>query len=799
MRIHLAILTHNACEFSRRCVQSLSEHTRVPFEATILDNASSDGTWAWLQSLRDERFHVRASDVNLGVPGGRNALLRAILPAVSDDVLIVFLDNDIEVGSGWHEPFERLFAARPDAGMASKVGWAMQVVGDSREPLATPPRTAPVDIVAGGFACFVRPAAARAVGEFDEQLGLFWHEDDDYAVRMAAAGYSVWGVPEARLVHHEHKSGVALPSLSEGLSTRNLAYLARKWREQGWVDAEGWVAHRDPDLYADVCLRRAVAARMRRSRPIGRAEWAHAAWDAMQLAEWDGTGTFSRPISPCLRAMIATRCAGREGAAAASPRLDWALLASRADGALAAAATVCRVAAAPPRATKLAGRLVHSEDFDDEAWLASYRRVFGAAPEAWSARAAERWAAAEVLHALTAAGVLRAGAGGVDLGGLPLGLSLAAAASAAEVTLWAPLDAAAEMEGGPPLEVVASIARQRPGRLRAQPRSAGPPAGGHAFAWGHGGPVIRGDEPRLVAMLHDAAAVLAPGGTAAVVVDVQVAAGGGGAGLGARLCAAGRAVGLSLISEPLAAVSADTAAGLRPPAGEGVWPTLLRGGGRAVSAAAVVFFVRAAPAPCPTEPAHATVALDVRALRDAACTSPRALEQLEAVADAAPGISFAAIGCGDPPLCLWPLLERPNVRYVTADAARRYAYELVHAVEPLALGLDLASPFELFAAERTSATVHAVVRPAAQDWSPGVKHAYARRLAALRRVDVVFTPNAAAAEALLGLVDLPRARVAVADAGLCCPGDVARATLAAWRLGTRQSRTERTTRVTSPA
>ena len=108
--------------------------------------------------------------------GGRSRLFERMLPAMGDDDLLAFFDNDIEVKTGWDVPFRDAFATQPRLGVAGRWVFTIQVHESRRDIL--PEHTAnsgPVDTVRG-CCSFVRGAAARA-------LGGFWHEEEDYCTR----------------------------------------------------------------------------------------------------------------------------------------------------------------------------------------------------------------------------------------------------------------------------------------------------------------------------------------------------------------------------------------------------------------------------------------------------------------------------------------------------------------------------------------------------------------------------------------------------------------------------------------
>jgi GT2 family glycosyltransferase len=246
-QVTIAILTHNALDYTRACLSSIELHTTVPYTFFILDNGSTDETPTWLAAQTAPHVHVLLGQPNVGVARGRNQLLSRILPDLSDDGYIVFLDNDAEVRAGWHDPFLQLFSTHPKVGIAGAMGHPIIVHSDRRELMPSPGgRPAPVDVVSG-FCFWVRGECARSVGFFDENLGSFWHEDDDYCIRAKLLGYDVFMVPGAPLVHHGHKSGAADEGIPRGGSPENQRYLVNKWRVLGAVDDHGHIRSRALD------------------------------------------------------------------------------------------------------------------------------------------------------------------------------------------------------------------------------------------------------------------------------------------------------------------------------------------------------------------------------------------------------------------------------------------------------------------------------------------------------------------------------------------------------------------------
>ncbi len=240
-QLNIAVLTHNALEYTQRCLASIARHTPAGHRIFILDNGSTDGTAAWLGE-RGENMHVVLSPSNLGVPGGRNLLIYRVLPNAPDGEFIIFLDNDVEVYADWYKPYLELFGQRASVGIAGAIGHEIIVHQDRRDLLPAPEgEPAPVDVVSG-FCFWARVGAVCAVGLFDENLGLFWHEDDDYCIRAIGLGYEVYAVPGTPLLHYGHKSSTEADIPPAG-SSENQLYLANKWRQLGLVGADGRIIH----------------------------------------------------------------------------------------------------------------------------------------------------------------------------------------------------------------------------------------------------------------------------------------------------------------------------------------------------------------------------------------------------------------------------------------------------------------------------------------------------------------------------------------------------------------------------
>ena len=237
MRTTVVLVLHNQLGLTRACLDSLRS-TSTPLSISVVDNASSDGTEAYLCA---ERWpwplaYARNAD-NVGLIRALNQGARRV-----ETEFVCFLHNDTEM----HTPdwLARLEAAatRSEVGLAGLYGArALRrdgrfvgrsivhcLVGGARMP-------GPIMEVAAvdGVCLFLRRSMLDAVGGFDEGYGFFHGYDRDLSLAVRAAGRRCV-VVDAPFVHRGGgtRTGPAAPRRpEEDLADRRaaLARFASKW------------------------------------------------------------------------------------------------------------------------------------------------------------------------------------------------------------------------------------------------------------------------------------------------------------------------------------------------------------------------------------------------------------------------------------------------------------------------------------------------------------------------------------------------------------------------------------------
>ena len=217
--VSIVVLTWNALEYSRACLDSLRAHTPIGQGARVIvvDNGSTDGTLPFLRGL--DWITLVENGQNLGYARGSNAGIRAA-PFDHD---IVLLNNDVLIpAAGWIGELQRAAYSASDIGI---VGCRL-VMPDGRllhAGVHTPPQSLRGEQIGSlekdvnqysadrevpsvvGACMYIRREVLDRLGMLDEDY-FSYYEDTDYCLRAADAGFRTVCAGAVTLVHHENVS-----------------------------------------------------------------------------------------------------------------------------------------------------------------------------------------------------------------------------------------------------------------------------------------------------------------------------------------------------------------------------------------------------------------------------------------------------------------------------------------------------------------------------------------------------------------------------------------------------------------
>jgi GT2 family glycosyltransferase len=205
--IAVVVLTHNREHLLRKCVENVLLRTSpATREIVIWDNASTDGTAAYLESLEDPRVQVVRSEENVGQNGYARAFRLTTSP-----YLIEVDDDVVSAPPAWDARLRDAFARLPE------IGFLAADLEDDPHDLAAHHRyrVRPHEYVptvengvnllrgpTGGGCAITSRALNEQVGGFREDpKQVFWLEDEAYIADIGRLGYGAAVLADLR-VHH---------------------------------------------------------------------------------------------------------------------------------------------------------------------------------------------------------------------------------------------------------------------------------------------------------------------------------------------------------------------------------------------------------------------------------------------------------------------------------------------------------------------------------------------------------------------------------------------------------------------
>lgn len=223
-QVTVIVLTHNNCDDTTECLESVSRLDYPCFSVVLVDNHSTDGSIEKIKALFPNIHYVENAR-NLGVAGGRNAGWQYARNHAASDYLF-FLDNDtivmpdtlshlagcLTTHSDVATVCGKTYTAPPSTtimsagmtvnlytGLIADIGTGATDVGQYETPGFV--------AACGGFGFLVRDSAFLECNGLDEDFSPYGWEDVDFNLRALEKGSRCYYVPEAIIYHKGCKIG----------------------------------------------------------------------------------------------------------------------------------------------------------------------------------------------------------------------------------------------------------------------------------------------------------------------------------------------------------------------------------------------------------------------------------------------------------------------------------------------------------------------------------------------------------------------------------------------------------------
>jgi len=207
----IILLSLNTKDITRDAVESITQHTDLPYELIVVDNGSTDGSAEMLEDFKVRGIVSKLVLLkeNRGYAGGNN---RGLELAQGDN--IVFINSDIIVSPNWLSKLVR-HLKKSDVGA---VGPVSQAVGSRTFPQRVKFQNQKAGRVLelrriSGFCLATTRKSLEKVGKWDETFFPGNFDDDDMSVRMRESGFNLLCDGDVFVHHRMMSTFQANPSL----------------------------------------------------------------------------------------------------------------------------------------------------------------------------------------------------------------------------------------------------------------------------------------------------------------------------------------------------------------------------------------------------------------------------------------------------------------------------------------------------------------------------------------------------------------------------------------------------------
>lgn len=224
--VSIVMAVKDNLEWTRKGIESIRSHTKVPYELIVVDNGSSRETVEYLEEAADTLIR---NDENRGCAGAWN---QGILAAKRSHVCIV--NNDIEVPTGWLERLLDLLNTT-DYVMVSpaiREGEFDYDLDQYNREFASRLGNRVFPSEYRGVVLLSSRELYDRVGLFDEAYRIGKYEDEDMFMRIRENGLDVVTTSSVLVHHYGSKTVNSEKRSSFDFERHNRSLFLRKWRRK---------------------------------------------------------------------------------------------------------------------------------------------------------------------------------------------------------------------------------------------------------------------------------------------------------------------------------------------------------------------------------------------------------------------------------------------------------------------------------------------------------------------------------------------------------------------------------------
>ena len=251
MNASVIIPVWNGIDDLSTCLPALLQQDFAAFEVIAIDNASSDGSAAYIA----EEFpavRLTRNERNLGFGAACNIGLQQ-----AEGEVLILLNQDTRVHDGWLAGLVQAVQSDPQIGIAGSkalypdnsiqhAGGLIDILGNGNHYRRGEvqgegqdhhsDQLEDVEYVAGSSLAISRAAYAK-IGGLDEGFAPAYFEDVDWCYRARAAGFRVVYAPASELTHYERSTLADQSHRGNYLFQRNrLRFVLKHWPLQKFLD-----------------------------------------------------------------------------------------------------------------------------------------------------------------------------------------------------------------------------------------------------------------------------------------------------------------------------------------------------------------------------------------------------------------------------------------------------------------------------------------------------------------------------------------------------------------------------------